>query len=619
MATNNTKRTENGDRRVSQPNSLGAANYWTNPATVAGVQASDQKIASDLGISLNQLSPQVISAYAQQEAARGGGFMEQTFMNKILPMLVVGTLTAGVGSAAGGALAGTAGTATTAATSGALGAGMGTGGALTTAGTALAGAGAGSFGGGLSAALSGGNIGKGLLLGGLTGAAGGALSRLASPATSSMTNAGVNSQVASGITKTATGAATGALGGAISGRGALAGAQGGAIGGGSNAVAGSILSGLGSVFNSGNTVNPQLTQSYNPSTPNVSVDPNYFDPSGLQPIPMDTGYGQYSPYTDPNTGAYNNYGNNPGTDTSLANLLGGLDPNYQVSNQYYNQGNAGNGGGGGGNGLGASSAGGSAISSLLSKLLGGGSGGSGVSSSLLSQLLGLGVNGAAGAVNSQANQYASQQYAGQTAYNPYAVNGPQGSTSFNGTTANTNLNPATQQTYNALGGLANSSAQSLQGGQQVAANQYYNQLQAQDQNSNNHFYQSNLDSQMANGVLSSTAGQYQSQAALDAINQKSANNQVMANNFGNQQQQNQLGQLTAGLNGQSQINSQQLQQLQTGAGMGSQAGNINLQAYKPLAGANANSNLGNILSSIGSQSSNGGSSSSLLRLLGLGG
>jgi hypothetical protein len=419
--------------------------------------------------------------------------------------------------------------------------------------------------------------------------------------------------------------------GALTGQGALSGALSGAQSGATSAAGSAVA---GSIFNSGNTVSPQLTQSNNPSTPNVSVDPSYFDTAGIQPVGMDTGYGSYTPTGDPNTASYNNYGNNPGTDTSLAALMGGLDPNYQVSNQYLNGGAPMSGAPGGGNGA-ASGAAGSATSSLLSRLLGGGTGngsagggtssllaqllgGGGGSGGLLSSLLGNAMNGGAMAINNQANQYASQQYAGQTKFNPYNVNTNGGNTAFNGTSATSTLSPGQQQNSNALNGLTQSSAAGLQAGPQAASQGYFNNLQAQDQDANNHFYQSNLDNQMANGVLSSTAGQYQSQAALNAINQKTANNQVMANNFGQNQQQQQLQQLTAGLNGQNQINSQQLSQLSTGGNLGSMASDANLHAYAPLAGANANSNIGNILSSMGNQASNGSSNQSLLQLLGLG-
>lgn len=613
-----------GDSRIANANNQATANYWSNPANDAALLASDKTIAGAFGIPLNQLSPQAISAYEQQVAARSGGFMDQTFMNKIVPMLAIAGLTAGAGSSIGGALAGTAGTAGTAATSGALGASIGTGGALTGVGSALVGAGTGALGGGLSATMSGGNIGKGILTGGALGAIGGGLKPFVQGATG-LTGATGNI-VNSGIT----GAGTGAVRGALNGQGAAAGALSGAQSGATSAAGSAVT---GSIFNSGNTVSPQLTQSNNPSTPNVSVDPNYFSTQGIQPIGMDTGYGSYTPTGDPNTVSYNNYGNNPGTDTSLAALMGGLDPNYQVSNQYYIGGTPMSGATGGAGGAVAGAAG-SATSSLLSRLLGGGGNGSagGGNSSLLAQLLGGGggggllssllgnaMNGGAMAINNQANQYASQQYAGQTKFNPYNVNTNGGSTTFNGTSATSALSPGQQQNSNALNGLTQSSAAGLQAGPQAASQGYFNNLQAQDQDANNHFYQSNLDNQMANGVLSSTAGQYQSQAALNAINQKTANNQVMANNFGQNQMQQQLQQLTAGLNGQNQINSQQLSQLNAGGNLGSMASNANLHAYAPLAGANANSNIGNILSSMGNQASNGSSNNqSLLQLLGLG-
>jgi hypothetical protein len=411
--------------------------------------------------------------------------------------------------------------------------------------------------------------------------------------------------------------------GALTGQGALSGALSGAQSGATSAAGSAVA---GSIFNSGNTVSPQLTQSNNPSTPNVSVDPSYFDTAGIQPIGMDTGYGSYTPTGDPNAASYNNYGNNPGTDTSLAALMGGLDPNYQVSNSYLN---SGAGGAGGGNGA-ASGAAGSATSSLLSRLLGGGAaagngsaGNSGLlgglaglfggsNSGLLASLLGMGASGIGGSLQSSAAKGAAGQFANQTHFNPYTVNSNGGSASFDGTTANSSLSPGNAQLQGNLQGLGNSSIAGLQAGPQAASQGYFNNLQAQDQDANNKFYQSNLDNQMANGVLSSTAGQYQSQAALGAINNKTAQNQVMANNFGQQQQQQQLAQLTSSLNGNQGFNSQGLAQTALGGNLGSAASGANSQAYSPALAANSGSNIGNLLATMGNTQTAGSSNQNAL-------
>jgi hypothetical protein len=513
--------------------------------------------------------------YQGYEAALQAQRDNGTFMDKFGPAIAIGLATGGVGSA--------------------VGAGVGSAiGGMT--GTVIGGAAGGATAAGLTAAIQGRNPLKPILVGGLLGGAGAGLNSTLGSAGLSPTASAIGAKIG-----------TGALSGALSGQGALSGAEGGALSGAGNAVAGSI-------FNSpGSTVDPQLTNSNNPSTPTVSYDPSLGDPS--QSYISDPNY-QSIPFQDPSAPGYNPGYTNYNVQGGGSTLGGG----YTDNNGNTTAGNLGGSalatflkgmGGQQSSGNGSNTG----ILSTLSQLLGGGAG--------LSQLLGIGVNGAAGAVNSQANQYAAQQYAGQTHFNPYNIQGPGGSTSFNGTTAQSSLNPATQQTYNQLGNLANSSAQSLQGGQQQAAQGYYNNLQNQQRDSNNKYYQNNLDSQFANGVLSSTAGQYQSQAALGNISNQNMQDQTLANNFANTQQQNQLQQLTAGLNGQNQINSQQLQQMSTAGGLGADASGANLQAYKPLAGANANSNLGNILSSIGNQSSNGvgmaNNQQNLLQLLGLGG
>jgi hypothetical protein len=99
---------------------------------------------------------------------------------------------------------------------------------------------------------------------------------------------------------------------------------------------------------------------------------------------------------------------------------------------------------------------------------------------------------------------------------------------------------------------------------------------------------------------SSTAGGYQTQGALQAIGAQTGQNYSTASNLANSQQFNQLQNLTASLNGNNQINGQQLQQLQTSLQGGALASNANQGAYKPALAANSNSTFGNILNGLGS-------------------
>jgi hypothetical protein len=144
----------------------------------------------------------------------------------------------------------------------------------------------------------------------------------------------------------------------------------------------------------------------------------------------------------------------------------------------------------------------------------------------------------------------------------------------------------------------------LNGGIQGNYNNMYNMLQAQQSDANDKFFQNNLDNQMANGVLSSTAGQYQSQAALNAINQQNLNDQSQAMNFANTQQQNQLQQLTQSLNGLQGYNTQQIAAGTLGGQLGTGQSNANYNASSPWLAANSGSNIGNFLTGQGSGASN---------------
>lgn len=647
-------------------------------------------LEQEYGITPDQLTKlfqsNAIPASVQQQL--NSGFDEvynntlnpDTWYDKLLGQLAlattVGVATAGVGSAIGPALGGALGS---------------------TAGGIATGAVSGAAGGALSSALQGQNIGKGALIGGVSGGAGAA----ATPLTGALTSAGVNPTIAGALVKGGAGAATGALGaavsggnigqaaelggvsgavkgglqgsgllqggnalqnglnntaagaltgavrGALTGQGAAAGAAGGALNGATGAVTGSILSGAGTIFNSGSTdvqtQNPNLTT---PAAHMGNEDPSYYndntdpygnaswnsdysnqgssfqlDPSLFSGSPGNIDYaGLLSGLqSDPSLNTFNNNLNVQGGGTTLGggytdangnttagNLTGGALAQFLASmganHSAVGQNPAGTAG------VGASGAGGSSSSNplaSLASLLSGGSGGG--SSNLLAQLLGLGSSAVGGSLQSSAAKSAAGNFANQTQFSPYSVNTNNGSTSFNGTNATSTLSPGQQQTSNALGGLGQSSIQSLNAGPNSAANNYFNNLQANQQSANQRFMANTQDNEFSNGVLGSTAGQYQTQAALGALGQQTGQNQINANNFANTQQQNQLANLTASLNGQNQINQGQLAQTQLGAGIGAQASGANVSAYSPSLAANSNNNIGNLLATLG-QTQNSGSS-----------
>lgn len=244
----------------------------------------------------------------------------------------------------------------------------------------------------------------------------------------------------------------------------------------------------------------------------------------------------------------------------------------------------------------------SLLAAFASKLLGAGA--SPQSMALLSQLLGAGVNGAAGFINSSAAKNATQQFANQTKFNPYNVQTANGNTTFNGNNVSSTLSPGQQANLTGLNNLNQSSLKSLQAGPTAAANQYYQQLQAQQKQGNDRFMANNSDNEFGRGILSSTAGQYQTQGAVDSIHNQNLQDSTLANNFAQGQQQQQLAQLTAGLSGGSQITQNQLAQMGVGGTLGYDQSRINLGAYAPLAGANSNSPVGSILSSLGTQYNN---------------
>lgn len=562
--------------------------------------------------------------------------------------LSVGVATAGVGALAGPALSAglgaTAGGVATGAVSGAAGGALssalqgqnigkgalvgGVSGGIGAAATPLTGAltgagvnptiagalvkgGAGAATGALGAAITGGNVGQAAELGGISGAVKGGLQG------SGVLQGG--NALQNGLNNTAAGALTGAVRGALTGQGAVQGAASGAINAGTGAVTGSIFSGAGTIFNSGST--DVQTQNPNLTTPALHMgdeDPSYYS-DGISTNDAYSGAPGNIDYAGllselQGNGALNDFNNNLNVQGGGTTLGGG----YTDANGNTTAGNLTGGAlasflaamGANHSAVGQNPAGSSGSSSSnplasLASLLTGGSGGG--SSNLLAQLLGLGSSAIGGSLQSGAAKTAAGNFANQTQFSPYSVNTNSGSTSFNGTNATSSLSPGQQQTSNALSGLGQSSIQSLNAGPNSAANDYFNNLQANQQSANQRFMANTQDNEFANGVLGSTAGQYQTQAALGALGQQTTANQTQANNFANTQQQNQLANLTASLNGQNQINQGQLAQTQLGAGIGAQASGANVSAYSPSLAANSNNNIGNLLATLG-QTQNSGSS-----------
>lgn len=247
----------------------------------------------------------------------------------------------------------------------------------------------------------------------------------------------------------------------------------------------------------------------------------------------------------------------------------------------------------------------------LGSLLGGGSSG-GISPRLLSSLLGLGTGLAGNLLNSSKATSAADAFATETNFNPDAVQTSSGTTSFNGTNMTSSLSPAEQANVNSLNGMVTSSASALAAGPTAAANNYYNTLQQQQKFNNSKFLGSNLDNEFANGIMSSTAGQYQTGAALNAVNNQSAQDITSAENFANNQQADELNQLTTGLSGLSTINQGQLAQGQLGVGVGSAASSGNNDAYQPELAANSGSPIGSLLAGLSSSYNSGQSNAALL-------
>lgn len=268
---------------------MATADYST-PQAQAALLASDQGLANLYGIPLNQVTPQLISQYQQQQAAKSGGFWDQVIMNKVMPALAVGLATAGIGSAAGGALGGTLGT---------------TGASI--AGGAVQGAAAGALG----STLQGGNIGKGALFGGITGGVGGGLSSLASPVTNSLAGS-IGQPLASGVVRGTIGAGTGALASALTGgnpgNGAFVGGVSGAAQGATTAATGSpLLGGIAGTI--GGYAGRSLTQP-SPQSPSGQPSPASLA-SGMPSMPLTASPAGVPPAAPTNIGSYSGYGYAP--------------------------------------------------------------------------------------------------------------------------------------------------------------------------------------------------------------------------------------------------------------------------------------------------------------------
>lgn len=555
---------------------------WNSPQMLAAIQQQDNEYNQWLSSNpnLSKASSDPLGSFGEFLGSQQQAKIDHdTGIGNLIGSVVIAAGTAGIGSAVGGALGG-----------GAVGAVGG-------------GAASGATSGALNAKLQGTSIGKGALMGAIGGGIGGA----ASPLAKTLAQAGVNPTLASGLVKTGVGATTGAIGAGLSGQnvgaGLLGGATRGAINAGTSAVTGSI-------FNSGNAALP----SQSPLAQNMSDDGlDYITPGGTYMNDM-SGYG------DPtfNPGAIYS-GNNPGFDN--LDVQGGgstLGGGYSDASGNTTAGSLtgtalakflsgmGIGGVSGGGGNGSPAGGNSSILGSLAGLLTGSGGG--MNGSLLAQLLGLGASGAGGALSSQAAKDAAGNFAGQTKYAPYNVTTANGSTQFGPGGVNSTPNSATANTLAQLNGVTGSAANALRAGPQAASDANFNSLTSGQLQAQQRLMGNTQDNEFANGVLGSTAGQYQTQGALGAIGSQISGDRVTANDMATQQQQQQLAQLTAGLNGTNQINAGQLVAAGLGGNLGSEASGANVAAYSPSLAANSNSNIGNLLTNMGGAATNSGSS-----------
>lgn len=117
---------------------------------------------------------------------------------------------------------------------------------------------------------------------------------------------------------------------------------------------------------------------------------------------------------------------------------------------------------------------------------------------------------------------------------------------------------------------------------QVFANRYQ-QLNSLDAQRQQRLMGSNFDSQFGRGILSSTAGQYQTQGLQDSFNQQALGNQINAQDFATQDYQNNIGNLLGFGNAQQgtlgAMQGLDLGRLQGSLGAGQAYGGMESQTY----------------------------------------
>ena len=439
-------------------------------------------------------------------------------------------------------------------------------------------------------ALTLGSVGKGALLGGVGAGTGAYL------------NGNGLGNIANGSIG---GAVTGGVRGAIDGQGVISGAEGGAIQGASGAVQGSIInagtnlvSGGGSAYAPGVNPNTSDTGGVPPASlasgnSNMSADPSYFDflnnptstnvsTAGTGQDPITTNFNPTMGFTDPSLGMNAPVGGYLPTDSSGNVITSG----------------------------GGSSGGSTNLLAQLAHMLTGGNGssggGSGLTPSMLTQLLGLASSAGGGQLQSNAAKGAASTFGNETKYAPTTVSGLDGSTTGGVTT----LSPGAAATSAGLTGMDSGLIKSLAAGPGATANADFNSLASSQLQAQQRLMANTQDNEKANGVLSSTAGGYQTQGALGAIGSQISGDQVTANNMAATQQQDQLAQLTAGLNGNDQINKAGLAAGALGNSISGTTAGANSSAYSPSLAANSNSNIGNLLASLGNGATNSGNANS---------
>jgi hypothetical protein len=492
-------------------------------------------------------------------------------------------------------------------------------------GATAAGIGANSVIGAGTGAIKGAVTGTGALtgaeLGGVNGLISGGIN--ASGANSALQNAGLSNTGANILTGAAGGALKGTVDAGITGGNPALGAAGGALTAGGGAAINGALNTVGSVFTGSDP-----TQTDNGGISSPGAVPPYLQPNNASNMPYNPfTYDGAGDITDP-TGDPTQYPTDPSTNgngplidpNTIANLPPGFANIQPISGSDLLNNNPGIDPGSQGDlNLGTNGSGSNPLAALLSKLFGssgsGAAGSAGAANSPLASLLGLLSTTAGGALNNDAAKGAASTYANQTQFSPYSINTNNGSTSFNGTNATSTLAPGAASTASGLTGLNNGLIGSLAAGPGADATANFNSLTSSQLAAQQRLMANTQDNEFANGVLGSTAGQYQTQAALGAVGNQISGDQVTANNMAATQQQDQLAQLTAGLNGSNQINSSQLQSILGGAQVGGMAGGINLQAFQPSAVANSNSTAGSLFSNLGSAVGGGANSNALANFI----